>query len=130
MKKPSSQRRYAPKRKPFEGNKSDGKQVHRSNRWTKKSISYRKQNPLCEVHEHYGRAVGSTLVDHIVRLQDNGASYDNDNLMALCSDCHNYKTGKEQHKQLIEYELNDNYERIPTNRTDIYTIFRDKIKYI
>lgn len=35
-------------------------------------------------------------VDHIIRLEDGGAEYDQTNLQTLCADCHRAKTRRER----------------------------------
>ncbi len=126
MKRPSSKRNYIPSVKPFDYKKKKGS-VHRKSKWTKLSKSYRKDNPLCEIHNHYNHTVAVEQVDHIIRLEDGGAAYDRVNLMSVCNECHYFKTGKEKHKQLIQYDLNEEFERIPKDRHDIYTVFKDKL---
>jgi 5-methylcytosine-specific restriction endonuclease McrA len=43
------------------------------------------------------------VVDHIIGIRDDigGAKHDPDNLATMCSECHNYKSGKEAHNPYL-----------------------------
>ena len=68
---------------------------------------YIQENPLCEVHLSIDRYVDCTfggVLDHIVGLPSNGAKFNPENLMTLCPECHNRKSGLEQHEScLVQY---------------------------
>lgn len=120
--RPSSNRNYLPKsrrKKPKRKHK-----VHKTNRWTRLSLKYRQEHPLCEVSKHYGFTVAATETDHIIRIADGGAAYDERNLMSLCKEIHTIKTGWENKDKLnLDFELNENKERIPTDKEQIYKLF-------
>lgn len=54
-------------------------------RWVKVSRWYRNGHPLCEMCD----IRVSVLVHHKVEIKDDGDLFLEDNLMALCQECHN-----------------------------------------
>jgi 5-methylcytosine-specific restriction protein A len=72
----------------FRKEKGDLKQAdpfYTSWRWTKFSLWYRRNHPLCAVcRDHV-----SELVHHIREIQAGGDPFLMDNVQALCRDCHN-----------------------------------------
>ena len=61
--------------------------------WEKFSKEYRQENPLCIDCLNQGRTTPSRDVHHIRKLIDYPhLKYDEDNLMALCKDCHDIRT--------------------------------------
>jgi 5-methylcytosine-specific restriction endonuclease McrA len=121
--RPNVKRKYIPKNRRSKRNRVN--KVHRTNRWTKLSVRYRQDNPSCEVHKHYGIIEPATETDHIYRIADGGAPYDTNNLMSICNDCHNIKTAIENKGNLnLDFDLNENKERIPTNKEQIYKLFK------
>lgn len=132
MKRPGSRRSYLPREKSWDDTKRKNvNKIHRTIRWTKLSLAYRKDNPICEIHKHYGKVEAAKDTDHVIRIHDHGAPYDKANLMAICKECHAIKTGKEQHELNIDYELNDNNERIPTDkgRAQVLEMFKNYFDY-
>ncbi|MCB0587205.1 MAG: hypothetical protein KDD06_18035 [Phaeodactylibacter sp.] len=114
-----------PKAKPFENATRSGHT--RKNRWTRASLRYRKDNPLCEVSAHYGITAKAEQVDHIIRPQDGGAIYDRRNLMSITKELHDYKTGREQHAPiLVDWELNRDGDRVPVDRGQAFKIFESR----
>lgn len=58
--------------------------------WKKKSSAYRAEHPLCEECERLGLIVPSTMVDHKIPYRERpDLALDDDNLRALCWQCHN-----------------------------------------
>ena len=55
--------------------------------WRKVRDKYISAHPLCEECEKRGRYVLANLVHHILPIAD-GGSNDEDNLMSLCTSCH------------------------------------------
>jgi 5-methylcytosine-specific restriction protein A len=63
--------------------------------WRKFAIRYLSENPLCEDHSARGLVAPATDVHHVKKLRDNPEfKYDEEWLMALCSDCHKARTAK------------------------------------
>ena len=56
--------------------------------WKRVSRYYRTKEPLCEVCIKNGITIEADLVHHIIEVKDGGSDYD-ENLMSLCSYCHN-----------------------------------------
>lgn len=120
--RPSTKRKYIPKSR--RRKKKKVKNVHRTNRWTKLSVRYRQEHPSCEIHKHFGYIVPAEQTDHIYRMADGGAPFDTNNLMAICAECHDIKTAIENKGKLIlDFELNESKERIPSNKEQIYKLF-------
>ena len=58
-------------------------------RWTKVSLQYRRQNPLCEACLASGRTTRADLVHHVNPVKDNPDDLlDFGNLKSLCTKCH------------------------------------------
>lgn len=77
------------KGKQFKG--GDERKLRHSNAWTQKSLEIRERaNGLCEVCRDKGRYVYQDIeVHHIIKLRDNpNGLLDDDNLIALCHNCH------------------------------------------
>lgn len=66
----------------------DEPRLYDKNRWTKVSLHYRRNNPLCERCEDAGRTKPVKLVHHIVPVNSGGDPYKESNLQALCYKCH------------------------------------------
>jgi 5-methylcytosine-specific restriction protein A len=63
--------------------------------WRRVRMEVLRQEPWCRACKAAGRATLADMVDHIVRIQDNGERLARANLQALCSVCHNAKRGRE-----------------------------------
>jgi len=73
-------------------------------RWKSARQVHLKYEPVCKVHEAAGVLIDCTQgepVDHIIPRAQGGATLDFRNLMTLCTECHDRKSGLEQHRQLI-----------------------------
>ena len=124
--RPKKRRKYLPNESEPFSHKGKSK-LYRTNRWTKASLRYRKDNPLCEVHKYYGQVKGVAHTDHVIKVNEGGAKYDRKNLMSLCVDCHSFKTSKEKQTPiLIEWDYNDGNEKIPTRREDIFKMYEKR----
>ena len=78
---------YLPKKK-----QSNNKgRFHGSAKWKKKSLAVRSEGVLCKVCWHEGIATPATQTDHIIRLADGGAPFDDRNLMPICDHHHSGK---------------------------------------
>ena len=65
-------------------------------RWRVLRIKYLSMNPLCVLCKADGRLTPATVVDHKTPHKGNkGLFYDVDNFQALCKQCHDSKTAKE-----------------------------------
>jgi len=114
-------------KQPF-ARKVDSKGFHDTKHWKKLSKIIRSETPLCEVATHFGLTVRTNVADHIIRVEEGGAKLDKANLMSMSHHYHNIKSGKEKHKGiLIDYILNDDGDKIPKNRNDIFSIFKKPI---
>ena len=75
-----------------------------NSRWRKLSKLYLKEHPLCVVCESHGRYTPATVVDHKVPHRgDTELFWDQSNWQALCKECHDYKTGKEDSHPVYAY---------------------------
>lgn len=71
--------------------------------WRAQRLEYIKQHPECELHLERGQhGIPSTVVDHIKNIasypedQREAAFWNQGNWQALCSQCHNSKSGRER----------------------------------
>jgi hypothetical protein len=127
MERPDGSRKYLPKKKPFERTRKRHK-FHQSRIWTNTSRAFRREFPLCAIHEFFGYVEPSTQVDHIIPITEGGAKLDRNNLMAICGDCHSYKSGKESSGPLIQFDYNENVDKIPENINDVFEVFRQRFE--
>jgi len=68
---------------------------YQGRKWTRTSVAYRRENPLCAEHKRRGLVVKGDLTDHIIErheLEARGLNpYDFEYLQTLCHACHNKK---------------------------------------
>lgn len=67
--------------------------VYRSARWRRLRARVLRDRPWCE---HPGCRLAATDVDHIIRIEDGGNPWDENNLQPLCHAHHSAKTRREQ----------------------------------
>lgn len=93
-------RKYHPtqrKRKP-----TSDQQFYNTRRWRKTSLLHKMNNPLCEACCSVGQTAMVEVTDHIIPITQGGHHLDERNLMSLCHDCHNRKSGMEAHGYMAE----------------------------
>ena len=79
----------------YERNRGSASARGYDKRWEKFRLYYLKHNPLCVDHLDRGECVPATEVHHIKKLRYYPElKYDNDNLMALCHECHSKRTSR------------------------------------
>ena len=67
------------------------------------------------------------VTDHLIPIKYGGARFNTINLMALCSECHNYKSGREQRQPLLPY-VGAFGEYVPgVNREEVIATILNKI---
>lgn len=72
------------------------KHLYNTARWKRLRIQFLKEHPLCEECSRKGIAKPAEVVDHIIPHRGNKELFwDEDNLQALCKECHDRKTAKE-----------------------------------
>lgn len=72
------------------------KYLYNTARWKKLRIKFLKENPLCAECGKIGIVRPAEVVDHIIPHKGNKELFwDEDNLQALCKECHDRKTAKE-----------------------------------
>ena len=65
-------------------------------RWNIAAKQYLREHPLCAIHLKRGHIVQATVVDHIKPHKgDMALFWDKANWQALCKECHDIKTAKE-----------------------------------
>lgn len=89
--KKSQHRPWMPERVPFDRRAHSNHDFYVSPLWRSARKRYISLHPICEI---CGRAA-ATVVDHIKPINQGGAALDEDNFQALCSSCHNKKSGRE-----------------------------------
>jgi len=87
-----------PKRR-YEHQLHDGKYIYGTTRWRRLRDAYIRHNPLCELCSKVGLVTPGEVVDHVIELKDGGAPWDVGNLMTVCRECHQKKTGEEVKKR-------------------------------
>ncbi len=56
----------------------------------KRSVILKRDNYMCRECKRYGKVTGATTVHHILPVEERSELYlVNDNLLSLCSGCHN-----------------------------------------
>lgn len=74
-------------------------------RWQKARLAFLHKNPLCVRCKQQGRFVRATVVDHIIPHRGNQKLFwDQSNWQALCKQCHDRKTMKEDKPRGKEYK--------------------------
>ncbi|AGL03635.1 restriction endonuclease [Desulfoscipio gibsoniae DSM 7213] len=72
------------------------KQLYNSARWQRLRKKVLLEHPLCVECERQGRITPATIVDHVKPHKGNlNLFWDENNLQALCKNCHDSKTTKE-----------------------------------
>lgn len=85
-------------KKPFEGISKSNYKLYSSYKWRKYAHALRKERILCEICEKEGRSTPCQMVDHIKEINKGGSIWDESNLMCLCHNCHNTKSGRASKK--------------------------------
>jgi len=92
-------RPWKPSPKPFVERKERNHAFYNSGAWRRLRLKFLECHPLCEECLKAGKYVTATVVDHVVPINEGGAPLDTANLQALCSKCHNIKSGSEAHRK-------------------------------
>ena len=69
--------------------------------WAKFRAIYLSAHPLCTMCEDKGYIVKADLIHHKTPLDQGGSKYNEDNLQALCNDCHEEIHGKDRFKHKV-----------------------------
>ena len=64
--------------------------------WQQFRAHYLRRHPLCVKCEEQGNITPATMIHHKTALRDGGSKYDEDNLVALCFDCHEIVEGRKR----------------------------------
>jgi 5-methylcytosine-specific restriction endonuclease McrA len=103
--------------RPKQGRYPTSDQIFYNSQQWRKTRAYRMQeNPLCEVHlkkDIYIDCTYGGVTDHIVPISSNGAKLNPENLMTLCPQCHNRKSGLEQKERCLVQYIESEGENIP-----------------
>ena len=68
-------------------------------RWQRFREIYMRGHPLCAMCEDKGYIVKADLIHHKTPLDQGGEKYADDNLMSVCSSCHESIHGKDRFKR-------------------------------
>src|SRR6266498_4250874 len=94
------------KRRPWEpevntakqsGRFNDNHDFYNSTAWKRDRKAHLAANPLCVKCKKEGRTVLANVSDHKTPINQGGDPWRWENRQALCSSCHNSKSGKERH---------------------------------
>lgn len=89
----SDRHRAIPDKRPHRPDRS----WYNTKRWRVSRKVYLNHNPLCRRCAEAGITEQATVVDHVIPHRgDYDLFWDQDNWQALCTPCHNHKTGKGQ----------------------------------
>jgi 5-methylcytosine-specific restriction protein A len=69
--------------------------------WQKFRAVYLSLHPICVKCESKGYVVPAVLIHHVKPLDEGGSKYNEDNLQALCNDCHEEIHGKDRFKRRV-----------------------------
>ena len=92
-------KKWLPQRKAFEreGTEFD----YNTSAWRKDRKAFLSCNPLCAVCLSNEQYTVATVRDHIVPINQGGDAWAWSNAQGLCETCHNQKSGREAHCQII-----------------------------
>lgn len=76
---------------------------YHTSRWTRLSLAFRTEHPLCAECARQGRVRAATCVDHITPYPLCKDFYDRSNLQSLCDECNHLK-GQRDKKLIQEYK--------------------------
>lgn len=89
-------RPWVKERKPFERiNANANTEFYNSRAWRKLSKQQKELHPLCCMCEREGFTTPAEIADHIIPINQGGASLDINNLQSLCKKHHNAKSANE-----------------------------------
>ena len=97
----------------------EGRDIYQTRRWKFERKQYMKSHPICEKCRKIGTASEAKVLDHIIPMRQNGAIWDRRNFMALCTECHNIKRGKEKAGKIHKGKNNGQGELIPVDRWQV-----------
>ena len=104
--------------------KKDNQKFYNSSAWRAMSHRVRSKDPLCLIGKFLNDLRPAQVTDHIIPINQGGAKFDERNLMALSRYYHDKKSAMESSgKPLINYQFNENGDKIPLNRNDIFNLF-------
>lgn len=86
-------------RVPFGRRSVNNYDFYNSTAWRKKSKRHKELNPFCVECEKEGVIAAVEFTDHIIRIEDGGDKFSDENLQSLCGYHHNSKSGKEAHRK-------------------------------
>lgn len=112
------------KQRPPHKRKKNNQKFYNSSAWRAMSHRVRALQPLCQIGKTLEDYRPAQVTDHIIPIIHGGAKFDERNLMALSRYYHDKKSAMESSgKPLINYQFNENGDKIPLNRNDIFNLF-------
>lgn len=73
----------------------DNNEFYNSTKWRRFARFYKDNNPLCVHCDRDGLVGPADVADHIVRIEDGGDKWIENNIQSLCNQHHNSKSGRE-----------------------------------
>ena len=130
--KKSTRKNYLPKRT-AQTRAVDNSKLYKSKKWTKLSLSVRKEQKICPIEKAVtGFPIQvmfdrEGVCDHIIPMIHGGAEYDKRNLIGMSRKWHDKKSGLEATMgALVGWKYNEDGDKIPRRREDIIDFFVDK----
>jgi len=84
------------KQEAFKGMDKSNRSTYNSRRWRKLRLTILRANPICTMCLQKDRYTTANVVDHIEPINKGGATWNVDNLQALCTPCHNSKSATDR----------------------------------
>ncbi|MEN0049034.1 MAG: HNH endonuclease signature motif containing protein [Bacteroidota bacterium] len=97
----SKRRKWIPAKPKQEGRKESNQSIYNSTRWRKLRKLVIEAQPLCKVCEYIGEVVAAQVVDHVVPINEGGATWNEENLCPMCHKHHNRKSGYETRGMMV-----------------------------
>lgn len=102
---------------------------YNSQAWRKTSAAWRALpgHELCPVGRAMGMDLPTQVTDHIIRIEEGGAPWDENNFMAMSKYWHDKKSAYEKHHgTLVPWILNQEGQKIPRDKNDIIEYLKAK----
>lgn len=84
------------KRNAFKGMDKSNQYIYNSKRWRRLRLLVLHDQPICVMCEQKNKYTSSSVIDHILPINQGGAVFALNNLQALCSSCHNSKSARDR----------------------------------
>jgi 5-methylcytosine-specific restriction endonuclease McrA len=99
---------------------------HNTQKWKRLRKAYKSRNYFCEIWLSLGKSVKADHVDHMIRIEEGGAVFSKENLMAVSEFWHNAKSRQEQLCGSLNIPYFDTPDgKVPQDREDIIRFMKE-----